>query len=224
MAYKIETHLHTPINSPCGKVPVEEIVQRYAEAGYAALTVTDHYSMDAFQRTGLDLQSQKDPVNAFLEGYRQVKRCAEPLGITVYYGAELRFFGSSNDYLLYGFSPELLADPMSVFRMGLVAFYELAQADGALLIQAHPFRPGCVPVVPCFVDGIEGVNRHDKHANRNDLAMALADRYDLLRTSGGDFHDDADQCIAGIEVDRLPKDSKELAMLLRSRDFRLLGW
>ncbi len=223
-SYKIETHLHTPVNSPCGKIPPEIIVERYHEAGYAALVVTDHYSLDAFTRTGLDPDGAGDRVHAFLEGYRQVKKFADRVGMKTYYGAELRFLENNNDYLLYGFSHELLADPGKVWSMGLAAFLPLVREDGAVLIQAHPFRKGCVAVAPDLVDGYEAVNRHDKHANRNALAMALARRYDVIRTSGGDFHDPTDRCIAGIESTWLPRDSREMAVLLRSRDFKLLGW
>ncbi len=220
--YKIELHAHTPVISPCGAVPPEEMVARYHAAGYSAITVTDHFNLDALGWAGIDLDSH--PLEAFLAGYRRVKQAADALGMRAYYGAELRFTENNNDYLLYGFSEDLLAQPKKICTMGLAAFSALARADGALLIQAHPFRRGCVPVAPCLVDGIEAVNRHDVHDNRNDLALALGERYGLLGTSGGDFHDPQDRCIAGIEADHLPEDSVALAGLLRSGSFRRLGW
>lgn len=215
--FKIETHLHTSIISPCGSVPPEVIVRRYKEAGYAAITVTDHFRWDVFQQIEPNL-------HAFLEGYRQVKAIADREGLVTYRGAELQFTENHNDYLLFGFSDELLADPLQICRMGAAAFSQLARRDGALFIQAHPFRTGCVPVAPCLVDGVEAVNRHDIHVNRNERALDLARRYNMLKTSGGDFHMVEDQCIAGIETDTLPKDSFELASVLRTGNFRLLGW
>lgn len=214
--FQIETHAHTPIISPCGVVPPEEMVRRYHEAGYAAITVTDHYRLDVFEKIGFSL-------DAYLEGWRRVKAEADKVGMKAYYGAELQFRENHNDYLLFGFSRELLADPERVCTMGLAAFSELARRDGALLIQAHPFRKGCVPVAPCLVDGIEAINRHDVHDNHNDRALALAEGYGLLKTSGGDFHDPEDRCIAGIASPCLPEDSRALAGLLRSGNFRLLG-
>ncbi len=218
--YKIEMHLHTPAVSPCGEVVPEELVRRYHEAGYAGLTVTDHYRLDVFSRIAADTA---DKLHAFLEGYRQVKHYADLVGIRTYYGAELQFTESHNDYLLYGFDDQLLADPEKICHMGLVAFSALAREAGALLVQAHPFRNGCFPAAPCLLDGVEAVNRHDRHTNRNHLATDLAERYGLLKTSGGDFHNPDDLCIAGIACDRLPENSMELAALLRSGDFRLLG-
>ncbi len=215
--FKIETHFHTPTISPCGVVPEEEAVRRYHAAGYAAITVTDHFRLDVFQNIDKNL-------HAFLEGYRKVKAVADTVGMHTYYGAELQFAENHNDYLLFGFSEELLSDPVAVCRMGVAAFSELARKDGAVFIQAHPFRNGCVPVAPHLVDGIEAVNRHDVHRNRNELSLSLAQRYGLLKTSGTDFHDPEDRCIAGIEAEWLPRDSRELALLIRSGDFRLLGW
>ncbi len=215
--FKIETHFHTPTISPCGVVSEDEAVRRYKAAGYAAITVTDHFRLDVFQRIENSLQ-------AFLEGYRKVKAAADEVGMLTYYGAELQFAENHNDYLLYGFSDALLSDPANICRMGIAAFSELARQDGAVLIQAHPFRKCCVPVAPYLVDGIEVVNRHDVHTNRNEYALALADRYNMLKTSGTDFHDPEDQCIAGIEADWLPKDSMELAQLIRSGAYGLLGW
>ncbi len=218
--FKIETHLHTTTISPCGRVTPEEIVRRYYEADYHGLVVTDHYRLDVFEK----LKDAENKLHAFLEGYRQVKYYADRVGIKTYYGAELQFSENHNDYLLFGFSDALMADPEKVCRIGVAAFSELAREDGALLIQAHPFRNGCVPVAPYLLDGVEAINRHDKHTNRNELATAYADRYGMLKTSGGDFHDSEDICVAGIAVDRLPNNSMELAKLLHSGDFQLLGW
>ena len=40
--YKIETHCHTAELSPCGNIPVRELIDRYAAAGYSAITLCDH--------------------------------------------------------------------------------------------------------------------------------------------------------------------------------------
>jgi hypothetical protein len=78
-----------------------------------------------------------------------------------YYGAELKFDENNNEYLLFGFSDDLLSRGEDIFTMGIVEFSRLARQDGALLIQAHPFRRPCVPVAPELLDGVEIANRHD---------------------------------------------------------------
>lgn len=222
--YKIETHLHTPYISSCGKLTAEELVLGYKAADYSAITVTDHYNRHCFKYAGIDPKGPGSKLPAFLEGYRRVKAIGDAEGLRVYYGAELRFDEGPNDYLIYGFSDGLLADAEAVFSMGLAAFSEAARADGALLIQAHPFRRPCLPVAPYLVDGIEAVNRHDCHDNHNEQAIALADRYGLLKTGGTDCHDPEDVGRGGICAETLPADSTELAKLLRSGRFGLLGW
>jgi predicted metal-dependent phosphoesterase TrpH len=222
MGYKIETHLHTPVISPCGVLTPQELVEGYLKAGFSAITVTEHFHADAFRHAGID-PAGEGTFQAFLEGYRQVCRAAEGTPLRVYYGAELRFRGCGNDYLLYGFPHELLAKPEEVWAMGIVRFSELAREAGALLIQAHPYRAYCLPVDPYLIDGVEGVNRHDVHANRNDLAVAYGRRYGLRITGGSDCHHPADVGRGGIEADWLPEDSMDLARLLRAGDYRILG-
>ncbi len=221
--YKIETHLHTPNISPCGVVTAQEIVERYTAAGYAGLVVTDHYRLDVFCRLGLDPDAAGEKLHAFLEGYRQVKHYADQAGLMTYYGAELQFTENHNDYLVFGFDDALMEDPGKICRMGVAAFSEQIRGTGAILIQAHPYRTGCVPVAPHLLDGVEAINRHDVHNNRNHLAMDYASRFQMRMTSGGDFHDPEDKCIAGIEADWLPRDNFELVKLLKSGQYRLLG-
>ena len=222
MGYKIETHLHTPVISPCGVLTPQELVEGYLKAGFSAITVTEHFHADAFRHAGID-PAGEGTFQAFLEGYRQVCRAAEGTSLRVYYGAELRFRGCGNDYLLYGFPHELLAKPEEVWAMGIVRFSELAREAGALLIQAHPYRAYCLPVDPYLIDGVEGVNRHDVHANHNDMAVAYGRRYGLRITGGSDCHHPADVGRGGIEAEWLPEDSMDLARLLRAGDYRILG-
>ncbi len=220
--HKIDTHVHTPYFSGCANMPAEEIVQRYKTAGYDAVTITDHYNLYGFSQFGVDPDAPGDKLHAFLEGYRRVKAAAEPLGLRVYYGAEVRFTECFNDYLVYGFSDELLSDPKKVCSMGIRNFISLAREDGALVIQAHPFRNGCLAVAPLFLDGAEVANRHPGHQNRNELALDYASRYGLRMTGGSDFHDYNSVCAGGILADTLPEDSKALARLLRGGNFKIL--
>ena len=222
MGCKIETHLHTPVISPCGVLTPQELVEGYLQAGFSAITVTDHFHADAFRHAGID-PAGEGAFQAFLEGYRQVCRAAEGTPLRVYYGAELRFRGCGNDYLLYGFPEELLERPEEIWAMGIVRFSELAREAGALLIQAHPYRAYCLPVDPYLIDGVEGVNRHDVHANHNDLAVAYGRRYGLRITGGSDCHLPEDVGRGGIEADWLPADSMDLARLLREGAYRILG-
>ena len=43
---KIELHIHTEGFSYCGKLSVAEIVELYSKAGYDAIVLTNHFTLD----------------------------------------------------------------------------------------------------------------------------------------------------------------------------------
>lgn len=221
--YKIETHLHTSHVSQCGRMEAAAIVEAYQAAGYSALIVTDHYNRTTFDYLGVDPAGQSDRIGAFLEGYRLVRAEGQKRGIRVFKGAELRFDESENDYLLYGWRDDLLSEPDSVFRMGIAAFSPIARSQGALLIQAHPYRRGCTPAIACYLDGVEVINTSPRHDSRNPMARAYAEEFGLIALSGSDCHRLEDVARAGIVSEHLPSDSMGMMRLLRSRNYRLLG-
>ena len=122
--YRIETHLHTTYISHCGWLGAQAIMKYYSACGYDAICVTDHYNRECFDYADIDLTTPGSKTQAFLLGYHRLKREAEKYNIRVYAGAELRFDGSDNDYLLYGFHDELLADPDRVMREGLATSWD----------------------------------------------------------------------------------------------------
>ena len=216
--YKIETHLHTCHSSPCGKVDADTICRLYAEAGYAGIAVTDHFFRYTCSPHAWDVPYDRF-FGVFLEGYRQMCKAAVPYGLKIYKGAEVRFDGSVNDYLLYGFPDDLLQDPDTVFSMGLERFSKLSRDAGALLVQAHPHRAKCTAADPCLVDGYEVRNRN----NDNDLTQALAAQHPgLVQLCGSDFHRPEHACWGGIQSDTLPEDDAALLRLLRSGAYHLL--
>ena len=222
--YKIELHMHTKYSSRCGHMDAQELVSAYLEAGYHAVVVTDHFNRSTFKLLNMDTNGPGDFLGGFLTGYHRVKELAEPRGLRVYRGAEVRFDGSMNDYLLLNYPDELLPDPERVFTMGLEAFSKLVRASGALLIQAHPYRKECTPADYRFLDGVETLNMHPGHDSHNDMAQAFADRWPgLIRTSGSDCHQPHHAARGGIMVEELPEDEGALADLLRSGNYKLIG-
>lgn len=220
--YKIETHMHTKHVSRCGWLTAQELVEGYLEAGYGAVVVTDHYNRITYDLLGVDPAGPGDRLTPFLEGWRLMREAGDKLGLRVFRGAEVRFDESANDYLLYGWRDDLLADPEAVFRMGIAAFAPIARAAGALIIQAHPYRRGCTPAIACYLDGVEVRNLHPRHKNHNSRAKEYARQFGLIATSGSDCHRAEDIALGGILTDKLPSDSMAMARLLRSRNYTLL--
>ena len=143
--YKIETHLHTTYISHCGWLGAQALMKAYSAAGYAAICVTDHYNRECFDYADIDLTAPGSKTDAFLLGFRRLQREAKKYGILVYEGAELRFDGSDNDYLLYGFHHELLADPEKTMSGGPPLCRNTAQTARCLYRRIHSERTACPP-------------------------------------------------------------------------------
>ena len=220
--YKIETHLHTARCSHCGRLSAREIVEGYKAAGYSALVVTDHYNRATFEMLGVDLASREDKLYRFLEGFRQVREEGARAGLVVLPGAEVRFDECMNDYLVYGFGEELLGDPEAVFSMGIAAFAPIARRQGALIVQAHPYRHDCTPAIACYLDGVKTVNGNPRHHNHNDRAEEYAREFGLLRLAGSDCHQPEDIGGTGILTRELPDTPQALIDLIRSGRYTLL--
>ena len=221
--YKIETHLHTNHTSKCGWLDAAALAEGYAKAGYAAVAVTDHYNRDTFEYLNIDTTCPGDVITPFLEGFRRMEAECAKRGLRVYKGAELRFDESSNDYLLYNYPNELLADPEEIFHLGIAAFAPLAREAGALLVQAHPSRKKCTPAIACYLDGVEVLNCNPRHESRNDRAEEYAALHGLLRTGGSDCHRTEDIGLGGILAEELPEDAAGLARLIREGRYTVIG-
>lgn len=220
--YKIETHLHTVYSSRCGHLDAEAIVTGYLKAGYHGVVVTDHFNRTTCKFLGIDYHNPLNAPSAFLEGYYQILQEGERRGLRVYKGAEFRFDGSDNDYLVFGYDNRILADPDGTFRSGLPALSSVCRADGALIIQAHPYRNVSTPADPAFLDGIEVLNRNPDWNNHNDWALSFAEKHNLLQTSGSDCHTPRQIGLGGILTDILPESDSDFVRLIRSGKYTLI--
>lgn len=193
---KFETHLHTLESSPCGKVDAKTAVREYHRAGYDGLVVTDHfgtYPLDWFSG------SLKDRLNQSLKGYRIAKETGDKLGMTVLFGSELRLEEGPEDLLIYGITPEFLLNNPDIYKVSLPELSKEVHRIGGIIVQAHPFRDGCQPREPEFLDGAEVYNGNPRHNNRNHLALAFAEvNHLIVRTSGSDYHQLEDLAKGGV--------------------------
>lgn len=221
--YRIETHMHTKHTSKCGWLDAAALAEGYAQAGYAAVTITDHYNRDTFDHLHLETASPEEVLSVFLDGFRRLEGECARVGLKLYKGAELRFDECCNDYLLYNYPDELLARPEEVFHMGIAAFAPLAREAGALIVQAHPYRKKCTPAIACYLDGVEVCNRNPRHENNNGRAEEYAALHGLLRTGGSDCHRVEDIAQGGILAQTLPEDDAALVRLLRSGNYTIIG-
>ena len=220
--YKIETHLHTVYSSRCGHLDAQTLVSAYLEKGYHGIVVTDHFSRTTCDFLNVDPAEQTQAAESFLRSYHLLREEGQRRGMRIYKGAEFRFDGSDNDYLVIGYPDELLYTPDITFREGLPAFSRRCREACALLIQAHPFRDGCTPADPQYLDGMEVHNRNPNREDRDAPALEYARRFNLIQTSGSDCHTPAQIGNGGILCETLPETEAELIALLRSGNYTLI--
>lgn len=216
MKYMYETHFHTSDVSTCANISAEEAVQLYKNAGYSGVVVTDHFSLECFEKkyTG---ETWAEKIDYFLRGYRSAQKHATDT-FSVMLGIELRFPENDNDYLVYGVDEKFLYEHEEIISMTAKQFKKVAEKNQLTFIQAHPFRIDSNITNPRYIDGIEIYNGNKRHDSSNNMAKMWAKKHGFITTSGSDFHEYEDLARGGVSLDRFVQDVKEFrAELLSGR-------
>lgn len=218
--FRIETHAHTSPVSLCSQVPPRELIETYAKLGYHAVAVTNHFTAYSFAA-----KSKEDGLSHYLNDYYEAKTWGEQYGIKVYLGLEVRFEKECiNDYLLYGVDGDVASKVYDYLDTDLETFRRELKLENSVLIQAHPYRDNITRADPTLIDGVETFNMHPSHNGKIGLAVKFASENGIKTTiAGSDFHhpNQNHEGVGGIRAKYLPKDSFELAQLLKSGDYLL---
>lgn len=219
--FLLETHVHTSEVSRCANAPAAKVVSVYESEGYDGIIITDHMSGGSVGL--LKNASWDENVDYFLKGYNEALRAAEKSGkgLTVLLGMELCFLKSPNDYLVYGIDEDFLRKNGDLTAMNLRSFRKLADENGLLIFQAHPFRVDMTVVSYRLLDGVEVYNGSSSHNSNNDIAAFWADKYGLLKSSGSDYHGLRGMKPGGIYFDSPIKTNAELVAALRANNYTL---
>ena len=214
MSVKFELHCHNAEVSYCSPTPAAKSVALLKGEGYDGVAVTNHYYKEWFEQKP-DL-SETEQLDLWLSGFRKAKEAGKAVGLSVVLGMELRFTcRGANDYLVFGLTEEFVYSHPRLYEKTPEQFHALAQKEGLFILQAHPFRPPCTPENPENLDGLEVFNGHPGHNSHNEEAYAMAQRAGLLPTVGSDFHEVSQLGATAMLLPRMPKDSVELAWMLR---------
>lgn len=217
--YLYETHCHTSETSNCGKAPAADVVRHYKELGYDGIAITDHMHRYTFRKLGSNA-TREEKTNHFLAGYREAKKY-EDENFSVILGMEIRCTENDNDYLVYGFDEDFVdAQYLSEFS-SLEEIRKMVDDNNLILYQAHPFREGMVIVEPRLLDGTEVYNGHGGHDSRNEIAWAWAEKYNLPKLSGSDFHGETLMETGGIYLPERVTDSRRFCQLLKEGKYEL---
>ena len=104
MRFKYDLHVHTKEISPCARLSIEEIIDKYIEEGYSGLVLTDHFRKGYFRKC--KREEWKEKTKEFFYSYdRGIEYCKDK-DFYIGLGMEISFDHEKNDYLVFGFEKE----------------------------------------------------------------------------------------------------------------------
>lgn len=193
-----ETHCHTRISSLCGSITPEEMVALYLRRGYAGVVVTDHFiNGNCPVRREMPDAPFDEQIHRYCESYRQVKAAAGGR-LDVLFGFEYSYAGT--DVLVYGWDEEKLASMPEIVEMDLRTFIRFANDNGALTVQAHPFREaGYIDHIRLYPD-VQGIEIYNANRDErcNGLARTFCKAYGKIPFSGSDLHSAKQGALGGM--------------------------
>ena len=212
--YRIELHAHTKPASPCSEIPPAELIERYKKQGYDAVVITNHFfpGMPGYGDRERCLEGYFSDFEAACEAGRRN-------GIRVLLGMEIRFSENANDYLVYGIDRADVEASYDALERGLAHYYSTFKNERNVILQAHPFRSGMELADPACIDGVETFNMHPGHNSRVAVAARYAREHDFIVSAGTDFHHPGHEGMAALRAKELPRDSFDVARMLKSRDY-----
>ncbi|MBE6750254.1 MAG: PHP domain-containing protein [Ruminococcaceae bacterium] len=216
--FKIELHAHTSPVSGCSDVKPRELVEIYKSHGYDAVVITNHLISWSFHH------SPTESVDFYLKDYEEAVKYGEEIGIKVLLGVEYRFDENHNDYLIYGVDRDIVSLLFDCFSMGVEKFRKEIKLPNSVFIQAHPLREVCELCNTDILDGIETLNMHPNQKSQNARTVRIAAQNNVkIKIAGSDFHHkNCDhEALAALRTRYLPKDSFQLAKILKENDYIL---
>lgn len=198
----------------------KDTIEFYKSIGYSGLVITDHYSFLTFG-TDSAFKRQID-VDKYLKGYHCALEAAGD-DFTVLLGMEIRYFATTNDYLVYGIDEDFLRKNGNMLFKGPRRFYKLVKESGAIIVQAHPFRPYIHRANPKYIDGCEIFNGKDKDKDLNQKAQAWAkkEKFQIV-TGGADYHRESQRGnVSGIITEEKINTNDDLVRILRNGRYEI---
>ena len=188
--YKYETHLHTFPVSRCSTASVEETLKFYKELEYDGIFITNH-----FPDTNVDNeQAYEENIRFYFSDYEKALELSKDIGIKVFCGIETTYGGT--DFLVYGLDKEWFVAHPEIMNMKQSKKLAFMKENGALIIQAHPFREAFyidhIRLFPRHVDGVEVMNAN-RLETENNLAKIYCEHYGLIKFAGSDNHSGSKQ-------------------------------
>ena len=218
--YLYETHLHTAPVSRCARSTALEVLTMYRDMGYRGVFVTNHF-IDGNINIDKTLPYE-DRIRFYFSDYEEAKAIAPEIGIDVFLGVELSFGGT--DFLVYGLSPDWFLSHPEIEEMKKSDELRLMASEGALIIQAHPFREANyidhIRLFPRQIHGVEVLNAC-RTEFENSMAKIYADSYGLIHFAGSDTHSCAKKYFAGMSSETPIESEEDFINRLRRGELKI---
>ena len=219
--YRYETHLHTMPVSACARANPEESVSFYKSKGYDAIFVTNHF-IDG--NIGIDGGAPyEEKIRFYFSDYHRARAAGEREGLKVFPGVEMSYYGT--DFLVYGLDEDWYLSHPGITDMKKSEELAFLRSEGALVIQAHPFREGGwidhIRLFPRQIEGVEVINA-GRDDFQNHMARIFADEYGLLPFAGSDNHSAGRTArLAGIDTGSPICSVDDFIRVIRSGEYSL---
>lgn len=185
-------HVHTKGISKCSHLTYTELCHHLKADGVDGFVLTNHYAPYHASKP------YDEWLKRYVEEYYLTSAEAERVGLKAFFGIEVTLPGP-RDFLIYGVKPEsVLETDGMLFDYPLEELYAYAHSQNAVLIHAHPYRGGCVPADPAYIDGVE-INCHPVYMDSREADVrAYAEKHGLRLSCGSDYHGDVYKAHCGV--------------------------
>lgn len=221
MEYRYETHLHTLPVSKCARVGVRENLEFYKRLGYDGVFITNHF-IDG----NIDVDPSlpyEDRIKFFFSDVEEGIRIGEEIGLRVFSGLEMSYAGT--DFLVYGLDKQWFLEHPQIENMKKSEELVFLIENGALVIQAHPFREASyidhIRLFPRAVHGVEVINA-GRTDFENEMARQYAENYHLLPFAGSDNHRGGKtQKLAGMQSETPLRDEWDFVARVKNGEMQI---
>ena len=191
--YLYETHMHTAPISACARAGVRETLEFYKSRGYTGVFMSDHFLDGNIDFTIRDLPYD-ERIKKYFSVVEEGKKIGTEIGLDVFSAFEMSYKGT--DFLIYGIDMEWCLAHEDMDKMRKSELLRLLMSEGALVIQAHPFREaGYIDHIRLFPREVHGVEVYNACRTdfENKLAEQYRENYGLIAFAGSDNHRGAAQ-------------------------------